>query len=848
MLLALSCLSLGASDPVPKSSDWVTTGTDCAVFACADVDRDGRDDVLTINGARQLCVAYSVRGEKATTWSMLRENVPTGVVGLASWSRDRTTAPSIYLATRDALWVEPIGPEPAAAWRDAGIVIPRSLGAAANPPIEAALVFGHEFFVRTGMDWFTHEPGACCFEPTTAGPDIPSSAVAAPPYEPKGSPGSKPIAVFDGDVNGDGRLDTFAVFAATAPYAHHVVRLALAPATGSGDVDSDGVGDGEEEKRGTDPLDRDTDDDGLLDGWEIHDLPCEFRNLDWPLDPRRQDVIVYVSRYAQLEEPGVRSELERSKRLYDGLANQNPDGTTGIRLHYVWGAAVPVEKQGNWWDVGERELPLDARGVMHWMQVTPGGGGQSSETASMGGSGLHWAAFAHELGHQLSLSHTGDSEPAWCPFYPSIMNYAFNYWFDGDGEKIRFSDGKRRAASLDERALRERVELPFADVSYLAKGPFHFTVEKRDDGRATWIDWNHDGRENEGTVSADVNYGGSTYGGTRRDVGFAKAGPAMALVGGKIVLASVERESGLVALRTYLGDEKWSEPRVVPDSATDSEPVVSGFGSRSGWLLVQRALGWICARFDEAQVGPWAHVGADVGADVSACALDAGALVVSRGPDGKLRTCFATEGAGASEIVWTAGAPLDFVSDVPVGIARDPKTGEIVVAGSAPNADGKEKCLHVAWFTIGADRALAKREERIVGGPNGVVHCTSRPVVRFTKDGALVLFHTGWPDEGGTFTAYRSTQVANRALNDGWLVCLMYDIWTRTKVPVAFETDGTSAVYSYRWDASADRMNMLQVAHDGLGIDKAPMRDFDDAAKISQWGIRHSILNLRRPE
>ena len=42
-------------------------------------------------------------------------------------------------------------------------------------------------------------------------------------------------------------------------------------------------------------------------------------------------------------------------------------------------------------------------------------------------------------------------------------------------------------------------------------------------------------------------------------------------------------------------------------------------------------------------------------------------------------------------------------------------------------------------------------------------------------------------------------------------------------------------------------VNMVQTAHNGWGIDKEPMRDFDDCAKITQWGIRHSIL-LMRPD
>jgi hypothetical protein len=41
-------------------------------------------------------------------------------------------------------------------------------------------------------------------------------------------------------------------------------------------------------------------------------------------------------------------------------------------------------------------------------------------------------------------------------------------------------------------------------------------------------------------------------------------------------------------------------------------------------------------------------------------------------------------------------------------------------------------------------------------------------------------------------------------------------------------------------------MNMVQTAFNGFGIDTEPMRDFDDGALISKWGIRHSILWMRK--
>jgi hypothetical protein len=99
-------------------------------------------------------------------------------------------------------------------------------------------------------------------------------------------------------------------------------------------------------------------------------------------------------------------------------------------------------------------------------------------------------------------------------------------------------------------------------------------------------------------------------------------------------------------------------------------------------------------------------------------------------------------------------------------------------------------------------------------------------------------------------TAWRTRRVGNKALDDGWLTCLLYDEWTLTRVGVAFVDGPQGAIYSYRWDPGDHgdmTVNMLQTAHNGWGIDADPMRDFDDCAKITRWGIRHSIL-VMRPE
>jgi hypothetical protein len=167
---------------------------------------------------------------------------------------------------------------------------------------------------------------------------------------------------------------------------------------------------------------------------------------------------------------------------------------------------------------------------------------------------------------------------------------------------------------------------------------------------------------------------------------------------------------------------------------------------------------------------------------------------------------------------------------------------------SAPNSRGGQMCMRVTWLAAAGER-LVQQETLWTRGEASTNHCTTRPVVSITDDGQLFVFHTGWPDGNGQMIAYRTRRIGNQSLDEGWLTCMMYDIWTRTRVGVAFANGPQGAIYAYRWDSGnhgETRVNHLQTAHNGLGIDTQPMRDHDDSAKISLWGIRHSILCMRR--
>jgi hypothetical protein len=858
MLLAPICASLAiAQQDLPRgtaSFDWVRTGTDCELFACGDLDGDGYGDVITINGEHQLCAALSVSGWKAVNWKGILppDHALDRAVGLEIIRTDRAGLKDVavvlpdhvlrYLYDKSTNMLVPLPPK----------------AAPDGETLVSSSVHDGCLWVRTasGSSYVLYTAGTYFQGPLEEPREDIALGVSPPPYELATSAASKPRRIFRGDINGDGLPDTLAVFDALRPHPHRVVRVSLAVDPTSNDWDSDGLTNDEEKTLGTDPFDRDTDGDGLLDGWEVHGLPREIGALDTPLDPRHQDVIVAISPYEQLDLSKVKPELERAKRIYAEIHRTNPDGTNGIRLHFVWLDAVPIKAQGNWPEVGNRCFPDKLRGLVHWMQETPGSGGQAQDLGDMGGSGANHAALAHEVGHQLGLSHTGDSNAAWCPLYTSIMNYAFNYAFDGDGAKIHFSDGRFASLELRESALDEHLHFPIADLAYLAKGPFHFTL--KDDGHGgTWIDWNHNGVFDEKPVVADVNYGGSTYCGTRHDVAFCGAGPALVRVGDVIYLVTLDQQQYQMSIRALHTETKgtdhadssftWSEPRTIPKSATNFEPVAVGTRD-AGYVFMRRPTGWMVSRFDASSIADPVLITELSACDLSARAIDERVLLVSRHDDGTLTTNWLEDkrsADGKSTYALSAGPALDFTSDVPIDFARDPKSRQIAFVGAGANPDKHPLCMKVAWFELRGDGTLAKLEQRWVGGDHDVVNCTTRPVVKFTDEGQLTIFHTGMQDENGEATAWRTQRIPEKNLRDGWLVCLLYDVWTRTRRPVAFETGPQGAVYAYRWDASSDKMNMVQTAFNGFGIDTEPMRDFDDGALISKWGIRHSILWMR---
>ncbi|MBC7771007.1 MAG: FG-GAP repeat protein, partial [Pyrinomonadaceae bacterium] len=717
--LVCACSSLAADLP---ASDWITTGTDCKLFAAGDIDGDGYADLLTINGNRELAWCPSVNGWKAAGWRVLSNDVSPDAVGLA------VTGPSeqlrVIVVEAGRVVIIPIA--------KAGKGVPgtpgeRSVVVAETGVTFKALLNDPEPLLQdtSGRMWQLSRENVIAAAPPSASSESSIPSLTKPAYD---AAAREMCRFVSGFSPGGGRL-AWTAFATTLPHEHVILRCAVVQSPDPLDADADGLPDSEEAMIGTDPRHRDTDDDGLLDGWEVRGFPADrLADLgsrlalfdpkaadaakDLQLDPRRKDVIVSVSYFDQVDRKKFEEELPRIQTAYRGLSILNPDGTKGVWLHIRdLAAGVTTDDQRMpWWDVGNKYFPRRERGLGHWLQVTPWGGGQSSETGDMGGCGNNWAVFAHELGHQLSLSHTGDSAPGWCPLYPSVMNYAYSYSFDGDSAKPHFSSGEFREAVLDERHLREKLPFTPERLKFLSSRPFRFTIKDAGDG-ATLIDWNHNGIFDEGEVVADINYGGSTQAGERKTNAMIGSSPSLAYIGDKCYLAASSHKQTAVSVKMQRGSkqaaaDQWTAEREIPSSASRVDPVLIG-GPDLGVVLVRRFDAWAAATVrpgtgaDGAPtVTPLQPLPDLVASDISGIRIGERVLLLARHDTGSVDACWLTVG---DKMTTSQLRPLLLTSMVPPGLAMNAHDGSITVVSSARHEKHGPFTMQVSMLNVTGD-------------------------------------------------------------------------------------------------------------------------------------------------
>lgn len=248
---------------------------------------------------------------------------------------------------------------------------------------------------------------------------------------------------------------------------------------------------------GTDPADRDSDDDGLEDGEELYGAA---NGLDLPglgTTPLRKDILLEVDWASQIS--GCSADLQPLASWVDPIEQafatmpiSGPPGgpDVGIRLIVdhgqggllTGGNAIP-DADGRLWGDPQGSEPASThfavprRGYFHYATLSTeinvagvwgrqGVADKPGDTIKLGigcGSYGPWlvsSILMHELGHNLDLHHGGHEPANRKPNYGSVMNYRYmSAGADGDCDGrpdnalLAYSESVR--GSIDENAIDE---------------------------------------------------------------------------------------------------------------------------------------------------------------------------------------------------------------------------------------------------------------------------------------------------------------------------------------------------------------------------------------------------------
>lgn len=775
-----------------------------------------KPQLAVLNGGREVLVFSTVKGEAYLVDAKTKAVKPTKVFENTAWIGDAGPRLVAQSTAGEVAWIDKKTYE-------VEELIGRNRPGSRPVAAPGLLAFGNQAWTRRGRVEF------------------PVSKLA-----------EADVTLAAGDFDRDGDVDVVEYRYGAEMHTANQVTLRRFISQGEADPDHDGLNREQEERLKTDPLNPDTDNDGLLDGWEAG----SYRGLDFAklgCDPRHTDVLCLVSRFDKVKEETLKAGMARADQFYRAMGTPNPDGTTGFRFHPIYLDPVTgADTNRAWWENRAKFRPEKWRGLVHWMQVSPGGGGQADQLGDGGtcGEGSLWAVFVHEFGHQMGLSHEGFWSNGWSPTYTSLMSYNYSYGLEDDINKIRYSDGALVDYVVRENDLDEELPLPYEKVKFLEKGPYRFRLKPN--GATTLIDWNWNGVFGEKHVKADINYAYSTHAGRRDDVGktqtspwlFVHEGSAYVLYGvtdqkgdGKTDPTMGPARPGRLELRKLKKPYEWESVQVVVPKDVTGDPVAASFGGEI-WMAYPTMTGTVLkpgkghpiplnadamavptmtATKDELVLLVWSPAAGDV-------------EVRRYAPDGELRY----------------QGKLETKSVNPPGICPDPKGGYIVAVGLNQDAARPNRWqIRRYGLEFGAPTSI-----EWVEGEAGQTRGTGRLTVLFDeKENRIFVYGRGMTTPQNPWACtYVANQIADKSIKGGWLVRRYYDEWTQSRSAPAAAWFGDDVIWAYRWvdGAQGPTDDNLHVGYAGLGIQSEPMGDHDDLTYLRTFGVRHSILNLSK--
>jgi hypothetical protein len=633
----------------------------------------------------------------------------------------------------------------------------------------------------------------------------------------------------------------------------------------------------------------DSDNDGLPEAWEtgaIHPGGLDLKAMG--CSPRHADVIVEIQRIEDVPETQLRADMEKAVRYFASLPVKNPDGMPGIALHLLYNDPIPTaEGPRGWWNLQARYHVAARHGVTHWMSVYNGGGGQSGQMADAGSFGRFGmpAVFIHEFGHQLGLDHTGRWGPGWCPTFPSLMNYAYNYQLNGRADNVGFSDGRLASVVLNERHLNEYLPLPMDKISFLAGPPYRYRMKPAPNGIGTLIDWNWNGVFGEKDITADINYGYSTTGGERNIVCKSYTAPAMTALGdgprAKLLLfygllapgtptpateigaknpSLSADQAGRLGLRIWQGKDAardgktWSAETLVEGAGVTGEASATTF-QQAAWVATPTLTGVQIRRLTldpqgAVQVGAPEQILDSLGAQPTLTPL-AGRLALLLWRDRSKPVALRWLDIKGDQVTVGAETSLEFTSNVPVGAAAgfDASGKPALWIGVTQDQDRRRLSRwQIRVLTQEADGALRPNRQFWTDGDfgqnrgEGRVTLLMEPDKAFGPEGRWYFLQRGGTGEP-LHQDYIGMRIADTTMTGGCLTRRYYDEWTNSRsAPAACWFRGDMALAN-RWfgEAPAFKDNDLYVGFTGRGIESENMGDFDDLREIRDYGLAGSI-------